>query len=59
MSNATAQTKVFEFHLIDGQTGKTLAVYPAEKKILARRRRDKLDAAYGGYRYSVKMVEVK
>ena len=41
------------YHIVDGQTGKVIGKYSAEQRNRARARRDKLDNAYGAYRYKV------
>lgn len=44
-----------KFAVIDRQTGSTVGTYSTAKK--ARTKRDKLDNAYGGYRYYVQIAE--
>lgn len=41
-----------KFKVIDRQTGETIGTYSTEKR--ARSKKDKMDNAYGGYRYYVK-----
>lgn len=49
--------KMFEFQVIDQRTGYLMGTYSTFKR--AMNKADKLDLAYGGYRYSVKKVEKK
>lgn len=41
-----------KFKVIDRQTNQTVGTYTSEKR--AKTKRDKMDNAYGGYRYYVK-----
>lgn len=48
----------YAYAVIDRQTGEQVGK-PYTSKNRARSRMDKLDNEYGGYRYSVKQIEVK
>lgn len=48
---------MFEFQVIDQRTGYLMGTYSTFKR--AMNKADKLDLAYGGYRYAVKRVEKK
>lgn len=47
---------VTAYHLIDSHTGKLIRVYAADKGLVARKARDRMDNAYGAYRYQVRPV---
>lgn len=44
-------TDTTPYYLVDGQTHKVIRTYVYRQRAAALRQRDKLDNAYGGYRY--------